>query len=209
MPTTYCTVQEVAAQVGIDDTDDDLLIESAVSAASRQIDAWCGRRFYQDDSVATREFYPESSTCLNLLDQPGVSPATEISTTTGLIVKTDTADDGTFATTLTISTGFLLLPRNADDDSRPWNQLVLVDGSSFPATTYGRAPVQITAKFGWATVPPNVKQACIIQATQLYKAKDAVFGAAALGEMGAMYVKASLNPIARALLQQHQIVPVG
>jgi hypothetical protein len=208
LATTYCNTEQVAAQLGISDTDDDLLIDGAISAASRQIDAFCGRRFYQDSAVATREFYAASNMCLDLLDQPGESPATEISTTTGLIVKTDTGDDGTFATTLTINTDFILLPRNADDDSRPWNEIHLLT-TYFPSTSYGRAHCQITAKFGWATIPDEVEKACIIQATQLYKSKDAVFGVAGVNEFGPMRVGGGMDKIAAALLKQHQIVPVG
>ena len=209
MATTYCETEEVAAQLGIADTEDDLLIAGAVAAASRQIDAFCGRRFYQDATVATREFYPTSSTSVDLLEQPGDGPSVEISTATGLVVKTDTGDDGLFATTLTISTNFLLHPRNADDDARPWTEVVLVDGTTFPAGSYRRAPVQITAKFGWATVPDAVEKACIIQATQLDKSKDAVFGVAGVNEFGPLRVGGGMDKIAAALLRQYQIVPVG
>lgn len=209
MTTVYCTPEELAAQVGIYDSDDDPLITAAIAAASRQVDSYCGRRFWQDETVVVREVYPSGTTCVDLLDQPGEAPASEISTVTGLIVKTDTGDDGTFATTLTISTDFLLLPRNAVAEGIAFSEIRTVGTGVFPRSSTGRATVQVTAKFGWPSVPANVSQATLVQATQLYKAKDAVFGAAALGEQGAMYVRAALNPIAKALLQQHQVVPVG
>lgn len=207
MADTYCTPEQVAAQVGITDANDDLLLAGACDAASRQVDAWCGRRFWQDTAVTTREFYPCGSV-VDLLEQPTGAPQVEISTATGLIVKTDTGDNGGYATTLTIDTDFLLQPRNAIADGRAFDRVSLLN-SVFPSSSYRRATVQITAKFGWATVPEEVVRATIIQATQLYKAKDAVFGAAALGEQGSMYVRAALNPMARALLGHLQLAPVG
>jgi hypothetical protein len=70
--------------------------------------------------------------------------------------------------------------------------------------------VQVTAKFGWPAVPDNVEKACIIQAVQLFKAKDAAFGVASFGDMGGgLRVHAGLNPIARALVDQFARPAVG
>src|SRR5436189_6013735 len=121
MSDTYCDVGQVASQLGIPDSDEDVLLAAAVDAASRQVDSYCGRRFWQDSAVVAREFFPTSSTCVDLLGQPDGSPATEISTATGLIVKTDSGDNGGFATTLTIGTHFLLHPRDAAADGRPYS----------------------------------------------------------------------------------------
>ena len=55
----YCTQDELKTFVGIptSDTADDTLIDDAVNAASRQIDAFCGRQFYADGSTSARKFF--------------------------------------------------------------------------------------------------------------------------------------------------------
>ncbi len=150
-----------------------------------------------------REFHADSATCVEIPEG--------ISTTTGLIVKTDGAADGTFGTTLTISTDFLLLPSNAGDEvpARPWTEILHVNGT-FPRPSNGRPGVQVTAKFGWAAVPDWAEKACLIQAGQLFKAKDAAFGIASFGDMGGgLRVSRGLNPIADALVAPHALPSIG
>ena len=100
----YCTQNELKQFVGIPTTDtaDDTLLDDAINAASRQIDAYCGRYFYQDDSVSARVFFADHPYNLNVDD---------ISTTTGLIVKYDDTDDGTYEVTVP-STDYQVLPLN-------------------------------------------------------------------------------------------------
>lgn len=202
----YATLAQVRTELGnygVADTGDDPMIELAVEAASRQIDGHCGRRFWVDGSVVTREYHADSTYCCEVDD---------ISTTTGLVVKIDDVGDGTFGTTLTITTDFLLAPANAADEvpARPFTEIRLVDNYTFPRPSNGRPGVQVTAKFGWPAVPDNVEKACIVQAIQLFKAKDAAFGVASFGDMGGgLRVQAGLNPIAKALVDQYAKPSVG
>ncbi len=210
MASDYCTLNELQVELGIATSDTDRVgsLELAITAASREIDRWCGRVFWQDATVVTREVWPESAVCVDLLEQHGLSR--EISTTDGLIVKTDTDGDGTYETTLTINTDFILLPRNAVADSLPFSELWAVGSGSFPLLSNGRAGVQITAKFGWPAIPDDVKKACLLQAAQLFKSKDAVFGAAALpGDVGAVFLRSQLHPQAKALLMDYQRPVIG
>lgn len=207
--TDYCTTAELKAELGIAtlDTDDDALIAASIAAAKTQIDAYCGRRFDIDGSVVARELYACDPCSVDLHDQPGDGPTVDIATVTGLIVKTDEDQDGTFETTLTIAADFLLLPRNAAADGFGFSAIQAVNGAAFPC---GEFPgVQVTAKFGFPSVPADVKKASLVQAAQLFKTKDAVFGAVALGESASMYVRAALNPTAKALLARYQRAPVG
>lgn len=204
----YCTAAELKAELKIEDTVDDTILGVAITAASLQIDGHCGRRFWIDSTVTIREMYAHDPYCLDLMEQPGDGPKVDIATLTGLVVKTDSDGDGTFETTLTINTDFIPMPRNAVADGFGFSELIALDAASFPCA--GRRPgVQVTAKFGFPSVPADVKKACLVQAAQLFKTKDAVFGAAALGESGAMFLKAALNPTARALLARYQRPPVG
>lgn len=193
----YATMADLKAELNIGqaDTSYDVKLEKALNSASRQIDRHCGRRFWQDPATVQREYYADS---------PYDVQTDDISTTTGLVVRVDTGDDGTYATTLTITTQFILLPRNADHDGLPWNSIRLVDAdtTTFPIWTSGRPSVRVTAKFGFATVPDDVNKACLIQATQLFKASDAVFGGLSF-DAGILRVRETLNPMAAALVEYY------
>ena len=193
----YATMAALKAELNIGqaDTSYDVKLEAALNSASRQIDRHCGRRFWQDPATVQREYYADS---------PYDVQTDDISTTSGLVVRVDTGDDGTYATTLTITTQFILLPRNADHDGLPWNSIRLVDAdtTTFPIWTSGRPSVRVTAKFGYATVPDDVNKACLIQATQLFKASDAVFGGLSF-DAGILRVRETLNPMAAALVEYY------
>jgi len=123
----YCTLDELKPELRIPvllDTTDDTRLEVAIAAASRQIDAHCGRFFWRDATVHTREFYANEYRRCEVDD---------ISTVTGLIVQVDDDDDGVFETTLTQSTDFILRPLNAFDRNPVWpyDEIVLVRDISF------------------------------------------------------------------------------
>lgn len=207
MAADYCTTQELAAQLGIDDTDDDDLLQGSVTAASREIEGFCGRRFWIDDTVTNRVFYATDRDELDLFDQPGEGIGVDIATATGLIIAFDTDYSGTYETALT---AYNLLPANAIADGRGFSCVRIGYGSAYTfPVSHGYPTVQITAKFGFPSVPEDVKKACLIQAAQLYKAKDAVFGAVSFGDSGAMYMRSGLASAAKALLAPYQRALVG
>ena len=134
----------------------------------------------------------------------------DISTTTGLIVKLDDGDNGTFSTTLTIGTHFILTPSNAADEGEPFTCLQLVNGLyRFPQSESGRPGVQVTAKFGFAAVPAAIQQACLIQSVLLYKATDAAMGGLSFGDGAFMRVRGGLNPIAQSLVERYRFASVA
>lgn len=159
------------------------LLERAINAASRAIDAHCGRRFWRDALVTARTYRVECSEYVYVDD---------ISTRTGLIVKTGT-DGVTFDTTVA-STDYILEPGNADvlaagdtvDPFAFW-KIAAVGGTTF--TVDRRYPtLQVTAKFGWSSVPYEVQEATILKAASLFKRKDAPFGVAGFGEFGVVRI---------------------
>lgn len=198
----YCTLAQLKADmhVATADTDDDARMELAIASASRQIDAHTGRRFWQDATVKARTYFPNSPTEVDVDD---------ISTTTGLLVKIDTDDDGVYETTVA-SADFLLLPLNAAAATPVWpyTRIRLVGDDWFYAGE--RPSVEITAKFGWPAVPDDITKACLVQSAQLFKASDAVFGVAQFAEAGfAMRVQNRLNPMAEALLERYVVAKVA
>ena len=201
----YTTLALVQAEVGTTaDVNYDARIEQAIEAASRQIDDYTGRRFWQDANVVTREFYCDDPT--ELISRAGA--VLDISTTTGLIVKLDTGDNGAFATTVTISTEFVLTPPNAADDDQPYTGIRLVDGDAFPMSDR-RPGCQVTAKFGFPSVPEPIAQACLIQSVLLLKATDAAMGGLSFGDGAFMRVRGGLNPIALSLVDRYAFPAVA
>jgi hypothetical protein len=200
----YTTLLAVKDELGRSDVANDTRIEAAINAASRQIDDYTGRRFWQDSTVQTREFYADDSYEL----VSSVGSVLDISTTTGLIVKIDETDTGAYGTTLTINTHFVLTPPNAADDSEPFTGIRLVD-SVYRFPMYARPGVQVTAKFGWATVPDPVAQACLIQSVLLYKATDAALGGLSFGDGSFLRVRGGLNEVARSLVERYAFARVG
>lgn len=199
----YTTLDAVLAELGISDADDDVRIDAAINAASRQIDAHCGRRFWQDSEVKVREYHADDAYHVEVDD---------ISTTTGLIVAIDEADDGTFSTTLTSGTDFVLHPLNAADEVpvRPYDVIVMTDTYTFPMSSSRRPGVRVTAKFGWPAVPDDVAQACLIQAKNIYKASSGTFSGFQLSnETGIVMRTPGMDYVAAALLAPYRKVVVG
>lgn len=197
----YCTLAQLREHFG--DSGSALttaLLERAINATSRAIDKHCGRRFWIDTNVATRVYRPEYGDLVFVDD---------IATTTGLIVKTDTAGDGTYATTWA-STDYELQPLNADANGQAycWTRLAAVDRYVFPVA--GKvAPLQVTAKFGWSQIPDEVEQACILRAASIFKRKESVDGVAAFGDFGPIRISRSRDPDVADLLDDFIKIRVG
>jgi hypothetical protein len=180
----YCSVADVREHMG--DSGSALntnLLERAINASSRAIDRYTQRRFWRDAAVTTRTYFPDDPMCVYVDD---------ISTTTGLVVATGT-DGATFGTTWA-TTDYALEPRNAGvvasgdtADAYAYWRIVSIAGRSFPMVGY-RPTLQVTARFGWSAVPPDVTEACILKAVSLFKRKDAPFGVAGFDSFGAVRV---------------------
>lgn len=194
-----CSVDDVKTALGIEDTIDDLTINLAVESATAMIQQYCGRQFTQD-STATARVYVATNPYLVHVD--------DISTTVGLIVKTDPGADGTFDQTWTAA-DYQLEPLNGKISGQTWpyHTIRAIRSLYFPQD-YGQALIQITAKWGWASVPYAVKQAAIIQAITVFKSPDAPFGATPFPETGILRLRSALHPTAAALLTDYRLEPV-
>jgi len=162
--TNYATVEDLREHLRIDDQDDGPQLSAALDAASRMIDRYCGQFFYAATAVSARTFTPDS---------PYRCVVHPFSTTTGLIVKTDTGSDGTYGTTWTITTDFTLRPEGGIDFSGmtvPYTTIVGAGSKTFPLN--GRPSVQVTALWGWDAVPDAVFTACLIQAARTFRRRD-------------------------------------
>lgn len=177
----YCTVAQVRDHLGDSGSKLDVdLLENAINAASRAIDRFCGRKFWQEATTSARTYRP---------GDPLTAIVDDISSTTGLVIKTDTTGDGTWATTWD-SGDYQLEPLNSDVVASgstvtpyAWWRIVAIDEKSF-ITGGLRASLQVTARFGWSAVPDDVTEAAILKAVALFRRKDAPFGVAGIGDFG-------------------------
>lgn len=194
-----CTVAEVKAALGISDNLDDVAIGLAVDAATSMIETYCARQFEKAET-ATARIYVATNNYLVHTD--------DISTTTGLIVKTDPGEDGTFSETWTTA-DYQLEPLNGliSGQTWPYHTIRAIRSLYFPMD-YGQALVQITALWGWPAIPNPVKQAAIIQSITIFKSPDAPFGATPFADTGILRLRSALHPTAAALLNDYRLDPV-
>jgi hypothetical protein len=181
----YATLAEAKAYLTISDSIDDTMLESMVEAASRSIDNIAGRRFYLDASASARLYRGTN---------PYILTVDDFGSTTGLILALDTGGDGTYETTLTFNTDYVVEPFNAIAIGKPYTQITLVGGQLLPWLLPNLRPsVQLTAKWGFPTVPEDISQACLILTADMYKRKDSVGGNLGISELGAI----RMSPLGR------------
>jgi len=202
MPITngYATRNQVKAalRIGTADTLDDDLIDNCVAAASRLIDGYCNRRFWQSGTAEARIFQAEDSFYCSIDDIAG----------TALTLKSSTQADGTFDLTWSRS-DYQLEPLNGNLDGLTWSydKIRAVGDYLFPTVNanYGeQALVQVTAVFGWPSVPEPVTQATIIQASRIFKRYDSPLGVAGFGDLGAIRVSRFLDPDMAQLVEPYR-----
>lgn len=160
----------------------DTQFADAIDTASREIDSYCARQFNRAETASAREFEPDGCNW---------SYVDDFWTTTDLVVKLDTAGNGTFSTTLT-SAQYELFPGNGILDGMPWPfyKIRLLNGLLFPVNFGGRSrTLQVTAKWGWTDVPSPVIAACKIMAAETWKLKDAPVGVLGLNDFGVVRVR--------------------
>ena len=189
----YCTLNELKEILRILDTVDDELLEARINEASRVIDQHCNRRFYADSTASARLFTSIDGNTIFVDD---------ISSTTGLVVKSDSAGDGTYATTVAAA-DFQAEPLNAIVKGNPITSIAarLAGAFSMAAVPAG---CQVTAKWGWPAVPDPVHSACLILAGRLVKRGDSLLGVAGFGELGAITVRA-IDPDVERMLRPYRI----
>lgn len=196
----YATRNQVKAalRIGTADTLDDDLIDNCVGAASRLIDGYCNRRFWQSGTAEARVYQAEDSFYCSIDDVAG----------TALTLKTSSQADGTFDVTWKVS-DYQLEPLNGNLDGLTWSydKIRAVGDYLFPTVNanYGdQALVQVTAVFGWPSVPEPVTQATIIQASRIFKRYDSPLGVAGFGDLGAIRVSRFLDPDMAQLVEPYR-----
>jgi hypothetical protein len=187
----YCTLWEIKSELALpDDTNDDLLM-SMISDATQFIKDYTHRSFISE--LATRYF--DGSASPLWLDDDLMSV-----TGTGAGVFLDEDGNGTYESTLTANTDYLLLPYN----TTPKTRLVIAPNSSYGGFASGITKgVKITGYWGYSTTPPDtVRRACKIQVCRWWNRHLGGYSTEIGGqELGTIKVYSGLDEDVKLLLK--------
>lgn len=200
----YATLAQLKTRLGISDTNDDAALTNALAAATLDIEGWCGRQFNDvgQGNESARVYYPDDLVTVNVDD---------FQSSAGLILAADFSNAGTYSTVIS-SSNYQLEPLNGVVDGTPgwpyhriraiqtWYPLML------SAIGYPRTSIQVTARWGWAAVPPGIVEACLMLAEETFKMKDAPFGVAGFSQYGPVRVRD--NPKVEALVARYVRAPI-
>jgi hypothetical protein len=196
----YCSLADVKNALRISDAVDDSLIEIAIEAASREIDGFAGRVFFQ--TTEARVYNPQDSFVVQTDDI--------VTVTTVKTSSMGTSYDTTWAVT-----DYQLEPLNGISNGLdiPYTRIRAIGQSLFPiwsitGTPYNAASVQVAGTFGWANIPTAVRQAAILLSMRQFKRFDSPLGVMGYGDMGAIRVS-KIDPDVQALLQPYRRMSIA
>lgn len=193
----YCTLAEAKSALRITDNVDDAILEREIESASRRVDGFCGRFFYQRQ--ATINCYPYNEYLL-------VFPADVA--TTAVTIKIDSTGNGTYATTLAFGVDYILEPTDTVLQSRPYRQARMVGGQTFPLEVQPSFPTcQVAATYGWPSIPNDIREATILLTIRQFARLNAALGVVGFADM-AVSVRA-VDPDVRDLLQPYVLYGIA
>ena len=191
---SYATLAQFKAAVGITDTTDDAALQNVLDATDTLIDLYCDRKTVLGTATETRYYTAE--------DYEYVLTDDLVSVTT---LQTDDDANGTYETTWTAGTDYVLAPRNAALDGFPYTE---IDTSvtwprNFPKDVY--LGVKVVGVFGFPSVPAAVTQAEIIQAGAVWNSRTAPFGVIGSADLGGILrMSRALHPEAALILEPYR-----
>ena len=189
----YATLTDVKNALRITDALDDALLETAIESASRMIDGFTARTFY-NAGTATRDFAATDSVNLIIDDAISVSE-----------VKATDEKGGSY--TIFSPNDYQLEPVNSRSDGLyfPFTGIRAVNTYAWPVVDQ-QALVRVTGVWGWAEIPTAIKQATIIQSSRLFKRLDSPLGVLGMGDMGQIRVSRYLDPDVEQLAMPYRIM---
>jgi hypothetical protein len=193
---SYATLAEFKSSIGITDSTDDTPLQSCLDAADQLINNYVDTKVGFGQTASQTRYYTADRFDFVLTD-----PIVSVSQ-----LATDINGDGTYSQVWT-SNDYVLAPRNAALDSRPYTE---IDTSPFSNADYnfpvGYLEVKVTGVFGWPSVPAAVKQAALIQAGAIWSSRTAPFGVIGSQDLGGVLrMSAALHPEARVLLEPYRL----
>lgn len=192
----YTTTALVKASLGIPTatTSEDTAIAAAIDAAEALINNYTGRTF--ETVTESRTFIPRTASILDIDD---------LATLSGLTIKTDEDQNGSFENTLVDGTDFVMV-----GNTNPYRKVTQIN-QGWPLSIYGRPTVQVTGTWGFASsVPDNIKQAALLMSCRLFQRKASPLGfqAGAISEFGPVRISRQ-DPDVAALLHGMKLIGVA
>lgn len=187
----YTTLQDVKTGLQIEDSNDDTDIQAAIISASRMIDDYCQRGFYQEGTLASpvvKYYTPVSPWYLEIDDL--IEPVE---------IASRANQTGPFSTIWNLDTDLMYEPINNPELGRPVTRLLAVTTYVFPY--FFPQTVKITGVWGYSSIPVEVQMACKIQAARLFVRKQSPFGIAGSVELGTVRLNSRLDPDVEMLLK--------
>lgn len=179
----YITRDELAHYIMGESIDADRILEDAeeldeaCESGTWAVNNWCHRQFGQVDAPEARTYTLEWSTTYGMW----YAVVDDFMTLTGMVLKFDSAKDGSYATTIS-NTSVLTRPSNAQQRRRPWERIYFRSASG---VTLDCRPdgLQATIQWGWLasiypTYPPGVKLASKLQAARYFARRNSPYGVA-------------------------------
>jgi len=191
---SYATLAQFKAAVGITDSTDDTALQNVLDATDTLIDLYCDRKTGFGTASETRYYTAE--------DYQYVLTDDLVSVTT---LQTDDDANGTYETTWTAGTDFVLAPVNSALDGFPYTE---IDTSvswprNFPKDVY--IGVKVVGVFGFPSVPAAVVQSAIIQAGAVWSSRTSPFGVIGSADLGGILRQArALHPEAALILEPYR-----
>lgn len=191
---SYASLAQFKASVGIQDSQDDIALQNVLDATDTLIDLYCDRRTGFGTASETRYY--------TALDYQYVLVDDLVSVTT---LQTDDDANGTYETTWTAGTDYVLAPYNNALDGFPYTE---IDTSvswprNFPKDVY--LGVKVVGVFGFPATPAAVVQAAIIQANAVWSSRTSAFGVIGSQDLGGILRQTrALHPEAAILLEAYR-----
>lgn len=173
------------------DTTRDSDLDDALLSASSAVNRFCGRQFGRAEEASERTFYAGRS---------GVD-VHDFWTSDGLLIN---------GVPWALGQAYALEPLNGVRDGVPgWpTERLATPWMAHPiyrSPSYVGAAIAVTAKWGWAEVPADVRLATLLLASSDFKGADAPFGVAGFGDYVA---RVRANPMAAEKLAPYVREPV-
>lgn len=190
----YCTLANVKQALRLTDSVDDVLLEQAIEGASRRVDGYCGRFFYQ-----------KQATLLLFAHDIYNLPVSDLVSITEL--ATDNQGNGSYSQVWN-SNDYFLDPTDAILQGRPYNRIVASAGKTFPMQYLPNKPmIRLNGVWGWSAVPDDVVQATLLLSVRGFARLNAALGVVGFADM-AIQVR-SIDPDVRDLLMPYKLLGIA
>lgn len=192
--TLYASLGDLHSYLNVDNTDttNDTAMQMALDSAASAIDRATNRTFVAQDTVATTRYYtpvrqhgqeaflmpsmqwsywyPFSGDWSWFWTSPEQKVFVDDIFLTNQVITDITVKDHDTGNAIALDR---LWPLNAIAKGKPATALLFLSSTVLPR---GEGSIEVTAKFGWPSVPTTIKNATLLQAARYLKRKDSPLG---------------------------------